>query len=99
SAPSALFDFSAISASRHKQSEICLSSLIRGDPRRSVAKNLAEVRAAKLLPEISPVQRNNPAHLMQPGAHALADPVAERFSAARGPRSRHRAGSSGRRLV
>ena len=36
---------------------------------------LPEVRAAELLPEVGAIEGDDPAHLMQTGAHALADAI------------------------
>ncbi len=49
-------------------------------------KKLTEVGAAELLSEVGAVERNDPAHLVEAGAHAFSDPVAEGFSAAGGAR-------------
>ena len=47
---------------------------------------LPKIRVPKLLAEVRALQRHNAAHLMQPRPHALADPVAQSFAAARRPR-------------
>src|SRR5437899_11884916 len=48
---------------------------------KSVAKNLAEARAAEFLPEVFAFHFDDAAHFVQPGAHAFADAGAESFFA------------------
>src|SRR5574340_611319 len=46
---------------------------------------LAETRATELLPEIVPLHLHLAAHLVEPGAHAFSNAIAEAFLASRGP--------------
>ena len=49
------------------------------------ANALPETRAPKLLPEIRSIKFDDPAHLVEPRSHALADPVAQSLVTRRSP--------------
>ena len=60
---------------------------------------LAEICTSKLLPEVGAIKGDDPAHLMETGAHALANAISESLVACRRSYLRNRSGDSRRRLI
>src|SRR5882762_5545701 len=62
-------------------------------------KSSAEIRAAELLTEVEPIELRDSTHLVQPGAHALSDAVAQRLLARCGPDGGKRVTRPSRALI
>src|SRR6202008_33008 len=71
----------------------------RQNERGSSAVGSAEIGATEFLAEIQPIQLDDAAHFVEPGAHAFSDPVAQSFLARRPPRRRQGAAYAARRLI